>query len=153
MTRPMEKARRRPMIDPILPPVSISVAIVSVNRVMALWMPVIVVPTSAATVAIDTFMTDVSRIIRNWATARTSSTPPAAAVALAAVGCDVIPADIRVSHSVGLGGAHPASIERSGYGSLLTHSLIRDSPVCPRAPIAFDDHRRRRGDRCAADAG
>ena len=73
------------MIEPIFPPASISVAIVSVKRVIALWMPTIVVFTSAATVAIDTFMTDVSRIIRNWAAARTSSTPLAPAATLVAV--------------------------------------------------------------------
>ena len=33
---------------------------------MAVWMPVTVVPTSLATVAIETFMTEVSRAMRNW---------------------------------------------------------------------------------------
>ena len=65
MTRPIENALRRPMIAPILPPVIISVAIVSVKAVIALWMPVIVVLTSSATVAIETFMTEVSSVIRN----------------------------------------------------------------------------------------
>ena len=83
------------MIEPIFPPASISVAIVSVNSVIALWMPTIVVLTSAATVAIDTFMTDVSRIIRNWAAAKTSRTPLAAAVALVAVLAELIGADTR----------------------------------------------------------
>jgi hypothetical protein len=32
---------------------------------MAVWIPVTVVPTSLATVAIDTFMTELSRVIRN----------------------------------------------------------------------------------------
>ena len=32
---------------------------------MAVWTPVMVVPTSAATVAMDTFMTELSRVIRN----------------------------------------------------------------------------------------
>jgi len=33
--------------------------------VIADWIPVIVVPTSSATVAIDTFITVLSRVIRN----------------------------------------------------------------------------------------
>jgi hypothetical protein len=32
---------------------------------MAVWIPVTEVPTSSATVAIDTFMTELSRIMRN----------------------------------------------------------------------------------------
>jgi hypothetical protein len=46
---------------------------------MAAWMPVTVVPTSTATAAIDTFITDVSRVMRSWADASVSSTIPAAA--------------------------------------------------------------------------
>ncbi len=53
------------MMLPSLPPVIISVAITSVYRVMAVWMPVMVVPRSAATVAIDTFITELSSVIRN----------------------------------------------------------------------------------------
>src|SRR5437667_250050 len=44
-------------------------------------MPVTVVPTSSATVAIDTFMTELSSVIRNWPVAsvtRTSVAPSAA---------------------------------------------------------------------------
>ena len=59
------KARLRPMIEPTLPPVTISIAMISVYRTMALWIPVTVVWRSLATVAIDTFMTEVSRAIRN----------------------------------------------------------------------------------------
>src|SRR4029453_9489373 len=43
---------------------------------MAVWMPVTVVPTSLATVAIDTFMTELSRVIRNCPAARVSRTSP-----------------------------------------------------------------------------
>ena len=64
---------------PILPPVIISVAITSVYSVIAVWMPVIVVPTSAATVAIDTFITELSSVIRNCPAARVSRTRPAPA--------------------------------------------------------------------------
>src|SRR3954470_13686766 len=41
-------------------------AITSVYSVIAVWIPVTVVPTSSATVAIDTFITELSRVIRNW---------------------------------------------------------------------------------------
>src|ERR1700722_2698007 len=43
-------------------------------------MPVTVVPTSLATVAMETFMTELSSVMRNWAEARVSRTtrPPAA---------------------------------------------------------------------------
>ena len=77
MTMPMPIARRRPMMVPSLPPVIIRVAITSVYSVMALWMPVIVVPRSAATVAIDTFITELSSVIRNWLLANTARTRPA----------------------------------------------------------------------------
>ncbi len=46
--------------------------------VIAVWMPVTVVPTSFATVAIDTFITDESRIITNCAAVSVTSTAFAA---------------------------------------------------------------------------
>ena len=70
-----------PMIWPILPPVIINAAITSVYMVIAVWIPVTVVPTSLATVAIDTFITDVSSVIRNCAEASVSSTTEAALAA------------------------------------------------------------------------
>ena len=48
---------------------------------IAVWIPVTVVPTSLATVAIDTFMTELSSVIRNCAEASVSRTIPAAAAA------------------------------------------------------------------------
>ena len=53
---------------------------------IAPWIPVTVVPTSLATVAIDTFMTELSSVIRNWPVASVSRTmeAPAAAAAGAA---------------------------------------------------------------------
>jgi len=77
MIMPTAIARRRPMMLPSLPPVIIRVAITSVYRVIAVWMPVIVVPRSEATVAIDTFITELSSVIRNWLLASTASTRPA----------------------------------------------------------------------------
>ncbi|BCN46367.1 hypothetical protein RE943_45430 [Prescottella equi] len=53
------------MMLPIFPPVIISVAITSVYSVIAVWIPVIVVPRSDATIAIDTFITELSSVIRN----------------------------------------------------------------------------------------
>jgi hypothetical protein len=49
--------------------------------VIAVWIPVTVVPTSSATVAIDTFMTELSSVMRNCPDASVNSTIPAAAVA------------------------------------------------------------------------
>src|SRR4051812_32967843 len=43
---------------------------------MAVWIPVMVVPTSLATVAIAVFITVVSRAITNWPEARVNSTIP-----------------------------------------------------------------------------
>ena len=71
-------ARLRPRIAPIFPPVIISDAITSVYSVIAVWMPVTVVSRSFATVAIDTFITDASRIITNCAAASVTSTAFAA---------------------------------------------------------------------------
>src|SRR5262245_22107142 len=78
MTQPIAKARRRPIIVPIFPPVIIIVAITSVYRVIAVWTPVTVVPTSLATWAMETFMTELSSVIRNCPDASVSSTMPLA---------------------------------------------------------------------------
>ena len=78
MTHPITKARFRPMIDPIFPPVTISIAMTSVYSTMAVWMPVIVVPRSSATVAIETFMTEESSAIKNCAAHSVIRTLPAA---------------------------------------------------------------------------
>ncbi len=78
MTEPIANARLRPMIWPIFPPVIMNAAMTNVYIVIAVWIPVTVVPTSVATVAIDTFITDVSRVIRNCAEARVTSTTEAA---------------------------------------------------------------------------
>ncbi len=54
-----------------------NIAMTSAYRVIAVWIPVTVVPTSLATVAIDTFMTELSRVIRNCPEANVSRTSPA----------------------------------------------------------------------------
>ena len=90
MTRPIPNVLRRPRIVPIFPPVIISAAMTSVYIVMAVWMPVIDVPKSDATVGIDTFMTEVSRVMRNWPDA---STPRTRAEPLTAPLDTVVPPD------------------------------------------------------------
>jgi hypothetical protein len=62
--------------------VIVSDAITSVYSVIAVWIPVTFVPTSLATVAIDTFITELSSVIRNWPAASVARTDrPAPAVA------------------------------------------------------------------------
>src|SRR3954451_11250460 len=85
MTQPMTKARLRPRIAPIEPPVIMKAAMTRVYSVIAVWMPVTVVPRSLATVAIDTFITDESRIMTNCAAASVTSTAFAAAPAAPSV--------------------------------------------------------------------
>src|SRR5215204_5598603 len=103
----MAKARRRPMIEPTFPPVTMNMAMTRVYRGIAVWMPVTVVPTSLATVAMDTFMTELSRVIRNCPAARVSRTNP---VPLAgASGARVVtasasllsPSHLRSAHTLG----------------------------------------------------
>ena len=53
------------MSAPTLPPVIIREAMTSVYSVIAVWIPVTVVSRSLATVAIETFMTELSRVMRN----------------------------------------------------------------------------------------
>src|SRR5262245_64668540 len=77
MTHPIANARLRPRICPTLPPVIINEAITSVYSVIAVWIPVTVVPTSSATVAIDTFITELSNVIKNWPAANVTNTVPA----------------------------------------------------------------------------
>ena len=62
------------MMLPTLPPTIMRQAITSVYNVMAVWMPVTVVPTSWATVAMETFMTELSSVMTNWPVASTKST-------------------------------------------------------------------------------
>src|SRR6476659_127539 len=50
---------------------------------MAVWMPVTEVPRSWATVAMDTFMTELSSAMRNWPEARVTRMAPEAAPATA----------------------------------------------------------------------
>jgi hypothetical protein len=52
--------------------------------VIAVWIPVTVVPTSCATVAIDTFITELSSVMRNWPDASVSRTIPVPLAAVAA---------------------------------------------------------------------
>ena len=63
----------------------ISDAMTSVYRVIAVWMPATVVPTSLATVAIDTFITELSSVMRNCADANVSKIVPDAAAARSVV--------------------------------------------------------------------
>src|SRR5689334_18700087 len=70
---------------------------------MAVWMPVTVVPTSFATVAMDTFITELSSVMRNWAEARVSSTEPDAAATAAprAAAGGLLSMGLLVSRSMG----------------------------------------------------
>src|SRR6188508_3277505 len=90
MTHPIAKARLRPMIAPTLAPVIISAAITSVYGVIAPWIPVTVVPTSFATVAIETFITELSSVIRNWPDASVRRTSPAEVPRAAGVDATVL---------------------------------------------------------------
>jgi hypothetical protein len=65
--------------------VIISDAITSVYIVIAVWMPATVVPTSLATVAIDTFITELSSVMRNCADANVSRIVPDASAARSVV--------------------------------------------------------------------
>ena len=56
---------------------------------MALWIPVIVVPRSWATVAIETFMTELSSAIRNCPAHSVSSTVLAPCAARAELSSDI----------------------------------------------------------------
>src|SRR4029450_8860224 len=78
------------MIAPILAPVIISAAITSVYAVIAPWIPVTVVPTSLATVAMETFITEVSSVIRNCPIARVSRTTEAAFVLVGVAAAAVV---------------------------------------------------------------
>src|SRR4029453_13789447 len=95
------------MIEPTFPPVTMNIAIASVYRVMAVWMPVTVVPTSLATVAMDTFMTELSRVIRNCPAAKVTRTSPvplagaSGARVLTASASLLSPSHLRSAHTLG----------------------------------------------------
>src|SRR4029078_2445594 len=97
------KPRFRPMIEPILPPVTMHIAMTSVYSVIAVWMPVTVGPSSSAPVAMDTFMAELSRVIRNCAEARVTRTAPAARPVLVSTFSDISP-PIDIAGRVAAGG-------------------------------------------------
>ena len=77
MINPMTNARRRPIMSPILAPVRMSMAMTRQYRVITAWIVVTVVWKSWTSELIDTFMTDWSSTMRNWAEARaTIAIPP-----------------------------------------------------------------------------
>src|SRR5436305_6040871 len=97
-------------------------------------MPVTVVPTSFATVAIDTFITELSSVMRNWPAAsvmRTSPAPAAradgAAVAWAdAMGGSLAPSpDAVVTRTGGTGMAQGQSL--GAVGGTVPRRCRRDS--------------------------
>ncbi len=90
------------MIWPTFPPVIISEAITSVYNVIAVCMPVTVVPRSSATVAIDTFMTELSSAIRNWPDARVSRIAPEAV----ATSAPRAPTSLATLHPLSHGAQH-----------------------------------------------
>ena len=58
------------MMSPILPPVSMNIAMIRQYRVMTAWIVVTLVSKSSTSWLIETFMTDWSSTITNWAIAR-----------------------------------------------------------------------------------
>ena len=72
---------------------------------IAVCTPVTVVPRSLATVAIDTFITDVSRVMRNWPVASVKRMRPAPAFAAPAA---ALPAEV-VSVAIVPPGSLPAA--------------------------------------------
>src|SRR5580765_5752509 len=67
MTRPTTNARRRPMMSPIFAPVIMNIAMTRQYSVITAWIVVTVVSNSATRVLIDTFITDWSSTMTNWA--------------------------------------------------------------------------------------
>ena len=137
-TQPIAKARFRPMSAPIFAPVIISAAITSVYAVIAPWIPVTVVPTSFATVAIDTFITELSSVIRNCPAARVSSTS-VAPLARSDVVISAVVTRAIVSYGVDAvdGATLTASVcrARRAYTRMAKRT---DTSALPRSPLNRD---------------
>src|SRR5829696_5142804 len=73
MRRPITNARRLPMMSPILPPVSMNIAITRQYSVITAWIVVTVVSKSATSALIETFIADWSSTMTNCAMARATS--------------------------------------------------------------------------------
>src|SRR3954454_23049342 len=82
MTSPRMKQNFRPQMSVSLLPGIIRAAIVSVNNVMVVWIPVTDVSRSSAIVLIATFMLDPAKLQMNWARASGSTTARAALAVL-----------------------------------------------------------------------
>src|SRR6476469_1541216 len=157
MTHPIANARLRPIIAPTFAPVIIKHAITSVYAVIAPWIPVTVVPTSLATVAIETFMTLLSSVIRNWAAAsvrRTScARPPAcSAGSAAAIGCEAVTVRIvRCPSALRLHAAGMKALLRTRTGDRRAHdavvlalaSVVAEAGLLEQAPRAAVEEGRR----------
>jgi hypothetical protein len=95
--------------------------------VIAVWIPVTSVPTSSATVAIATFITDVSNVIRNWPAASVPSTSVAPACApdrfAGALALSLMGASSLRRHGVSNRGA-PAARARSHQPREATRSRV-----------------------------
>src|SRR6478752_5588475 len=88
--------------------------------------PVIMVPRSAATVGIDTFITERSSVIRNWLLASTARTSPAPADFAAAVGAgEVTGRSSQTRHRASAPDKGDVAVDDSGRTS--GHHNVRDS--------------------------
>src|SRR5687768_4388069 len=123
------KQTLRPQMSVSLAPGIIRAAIVSVNSVMVVWMPVTEVPRSSAIVLIATFMLDPAKLQMNWARANGRTTAPAASVAL-------MPAVGKLVTSV-LQGPHPA-----GSAHELLDQVTRTGAAAGPAPRRGRSRRR-----------
>src|SRR3954465_7517708 len=124
-------------------------------------MPVTSVPTSLATVAMATFITEVSRVIRNWPAASVSSTigiaagqdpcHGAAAHHLERMTSDLAGRAWRVYVLRSLALRHGGAIAGRKRQGVVSGRSARLAAACRRAPRARRSRRARRGGAGAAD--
>src|SRR5829696_4579865 len=114
------KQTLRPQMSVSLAPGIISAAIVSVNSVMVVWIPVTEVPRSSAIVLIATFMLDPAKLQMNWARARGSTRAPAALLTAAPSPPELVtsvlpgsrPDEAHTNCPIRSGGRAPLPVER-----------------------------------------
>src|SRR3954454_9967092 len=139
----MTKARLRPIRSPSLPPIRMNAADTRASRAIAPWTPLTVVPRSSTTLAIDTFISEVSTTSTNIAIARKSESrglPFGRSGSAAVWSSSDTPWNLPRRHCLRQGCAHPRSahvrtiVRRARVANAAVMAATAPPPTTTEAP-------------------